>query len=279
MTVQGTSQLGPTEALASTQPNQYPWWQIAQDTWGIGNYEGTGQVLLSREGTYSTASANDPTYLAKAQGQVKSLTDAVGMLYQYPEDKLADLTRRMYAAGMYPPQSYAKGAKPPTGKVMDDFTRAAAINLFQTVVSYQGQKSVGQVLDEFSQAGVGQDKIAKAQQAQGAGHVYNVTTDDPATLRASVTKTAQALLGRDVSDQESDALVKLMIEREKAPQQAAITAGTMADTGSDVTLATARVDAEAQLSERLKAQNPTEASAYSELNYYNVLHQALKGAQ
>jgi hypothetical protein len=69
-----------------------------------------------------------------------------------------------------------------------------------------------------------------------------------------------------------------MLQREKAPQEAAIQAGQTADTGSDVRLATARVDAEAQLKEKLRAQNPTEAGAYDELNYFNVLKQALKGA-
>jgi len=229
---------------------------------------------VSFSGQLATARTAIPQ-VVPGKNDVKSVTDAVAMLYQYPPDRLAELSQRMYAAGFYPPQSYAKGAKPPSGKVLDDYTRAAAINLFQTTVGYNGTKSVGEVLDAFSQAGVGADKMAKAQQSQG--HVYNITTDDPATLRATVTKVAQSILGRSVTDDEQSALVDQMMKAEAKPAEAAIQAGEVADTGGDVRLATARVDAQAQLEEQLKAKNPLEAGAFQELNYYNVLSQALKG--
>src|SRR5205807_9059970 len=120
--VTGTSQLGSTDALTASQ-TQYPYWQVVNDTWNLGTAAATGQVLLNRgQPTIQrpTADPNDASFsgqLATARtaipttvpgkDDISSVTDAVSMLYRYPPDKLADLANRMYAAGFYPPQSYA----------------------------------------------------------------------------------------------------------------------------------------------------------------------------
>ena len=137
---------------------------------------------------------------------------------------------------------------------------------------------MSEILQERIDAKQGQSLIDQNVSGQ-QGSVYRVTTDDPATLRATVTKTAQAILGRAVSSQEQDALVEKMLAAERAPQEAAIQAGQTADTGSDVRLATAQVDAQAQLGEQMKAQHPDQAGAYQELNYYNMLTKMLGGSE
>lgn len=263
MTAQDFMGTGASAGGITAIEQTYAPWQFYNDLLNLTGPAATAPVLMQRGELVS-------------KDKKVSLRDAMANLHTMDEKQLGDLTQRMYAAGFYKDAVYSKGHPPPNGKVVDDDTLYAAYNLYSTTARYAGNKSATDVLNEFAQQGEGQKKITNAQ-SKTQGQVYTVTSDDPATLRAQVTKTAQVLLGRSVSDTERDALVSLMVQQEQAPQQAAIQAGQTADTGSDVRLATARVDAKARLNEKLKADNSTETQAYSQLNYYNVLSQALKG--
>lgn len=253
---------------------------------------GVGPPVPGKGGSLSTSLNRIPRYF-QAPGQpatYKSLDAALTQLHSLPPDKLKAYTQKLYAAGLYPDSAYSKGQLPPSGQVVTDTDVKATINLIATAQRYieydrdpQGNvigrkihKTIDEIINEFTAAGEGQNKL-KQGSAKTQGSVYQVTTSDPATIRSQVTSVARALLGRDVNDQEQAALVEQMLNAERAPQEAAIKAGQQADAGGDVRLATARVDTEARLKERLQAQNPAEAQAYGEMNYVNIMRQMIGG--
>lgn len=216
----------------------------------------------------------------------QTLKDALADMHTWAPEKLNAYTKALYAGGFYPNSAYAKGAAPPNGRVVTAEDRAATINLISSAQSYlqpDGKggfkiiKTIKEIMDESIAAGLGNEKMKSNQGQQPQGQVYNVVTSDPATLRDQVTKVGQAILGRALEPHEQAALVDQMMAAERSPQEAAIKAGQTADTGGDVRLATARVDTEARLKEKVKSQNPNEAQAYSEMNYVNVMRQMIGG--
>lgn len=290
-------------AVGTTGNTAYTPSQFLADIYGISTEAVASAPLLLARGdpgktTYAQGPAGDasfsgqlqtargvtnpvPTTIGATQNDVRSLRDAMSWVQKLDAGQVSNLASRLYAAGLYHPSNYSKGGKPPNGKVVDDQMQYAALQLFQAVVAQNtthpgSEKSMSEILDERIKAGAGQSLIDQAA-SQQKGSVYRVTTDDPATLRATVTKTAQAILGRAVTDDEQNALVERMLKAERSPQEAAINAGQTADTGSDVRLATAQVDAQAQLEEQLRAQHPDQAGAYDQLNYYNMLTKMLGG--
>lgn len=253
---------------------------------------GIGKPVPGKGGSLSTALSGTPRYY-QTPGQpatYTSLDAALTQLHGLPPDKLKAYTQKLYAAGLYPDSAYSKGQLPPSGLVVTDTDVKATINLISTaqryieydrdadgkVIGRKVRKTIDEIINEFTAANEGQKKLEQAA-AQRQGSVYQVTTSDPATIRSQVTSVARALLGRDVSDQEQAALVDQMLNAERAPQEAAIRAGQQADAGGDVRLATARVDTEARLKERLEAQNPAEAQAYGEMNYVDIMRQMIGG--
>lgn len=224
-----------------------------------------------------------------APNKYQTLNDAISQIHNFSQETLTQYTQRLYAAGLYPDKSYAKGAKPPSGRVVTDEDVTATTNLIATAQRYiqidrdqsgnvTGQriiKTIDEIINEFTAAGEGDRKLKAATQKQG--QVYTVTISDPADIRAQVTRIGQAILGRALSDSEQAALVDQMLAAERSPQEAAIQAGQASDNGGDVRLATARVDTEARLQEKIKAQNPNEAAAYSEMNYVNIMREMIGG--
>lgn len=213
-----------------------------------------------------------------------TLNSTLSQIHNLPPEALSQYTQRLYAAGFYPDRAYAKGAAPPNGKILTQDDISATINLLSTAQGYvqlnpDGSenviKTIDDIINESIGAGLGQQKLATSGAKQGS--VYQVTTDDPATLREQVTKVGQALLGRALDSSETAALVDQMLNAEKSPQEQAIQAGQLADTGGDVRLATARVDTEARLREQIKNQNPNESQAYAEMNYVNIMRQMIDG--
>ena len=174
-TTTGQSLLPGSTGGTAAGPVDYPFWSVTTDMWNLGEAASTGKVLWDRGKTEypNTADWKDSSLSGqlssvnkainpmpvKGPDQVNNMRDAVAQLYTYPPDKLADIQNRMYAAGFYPPQSYAKGASLPNGKVVDDYTRAAAVNLFSTVVGYNQTKTVGEVLDPLCDLHVGNGQI------------------------------------------------------------------------------------------------------------------------
>lgn len=213
--------------------------------------------------------------------QYVKLNDALADLHTLKPEQLTQKTQQLYAAGFYPDKSYAKGSPPPNGRVVTNEDTMAMMNLISTAQRYikpDGTiiKTIDEILSESTAAGLGQEKL-KSGAGSVQGQTYTVTTSDPATLRQQVTKVGQALLGRALNDSEQAALVDQMLAAERTPQEAAIQAGQTNDAGSDVRLATARVDAQARMEERIKSQNVNEATAYSEMNYVNVMREMIGG--
>lgn len=281
----GSNAVGATGSSLPVEPPYAPW-QYVNDIFNIHPELARANVLMAT-GQPQTADMGQASgawhtqVTGGTQNQTKTVRDAMMWVRTLPQDQLSNFTSAMYAAGYYPSTTYTKSGKPPSGKVFDDYDQYAALKLYQDVVSYNAAnpntpKSMQDILKDRIDKKVGQSQIDQ-NAAQTPGQVYKITTDDPATLRASVTKTAQAILGRAVTDDEQNALVEKMLAAEKAPQEAVIGAGETAQTGSDVRLATAQVDAQAQLEEQLKAKHPGEAGAYAELNYYNMLSNMLGG--
>jgi len=211
-----------------------------------------------------------------------TLNGMLSQLHNLPPDKLLSYTQSLYAAGLYPDRAYAKGTPPPNGKILTQDDIAATINLLSTAQGYvelnpDGServiKTIPEIINESIGAGLGQEKLKAGGKTQGS--VYSVQTSDPATIREQVTKVGQAILGRALNDDESQALVDQMLAAEKGPDEAAIQAGQIADQGGDVRLATARVDTEARLKAKIATQNPVEALAYSQMNYVNIIRQMI----
>jgi hypothetical protein len=224
-----------------------------------------------------------PVSIGATPPTVSTLNSFLGQLHNLPPDQLYNFTSRLYAAGLYPDRAYAKGAAPPNGTVVTENDIAATVNLISTAQRYVQRnpdgsrnviKTIDEIINESIAAGTGADK---AKGLQGPGQVYQVTTSDPATLREQVTKVGQILLGRALGTDEQAALVDQMLAAERGPQESMIQAGQMADTGGDIRLATARVDAEARLREQIRNQNPDEAQAYAEMNYVNIMREMIGG--
>lgn len=260
--------------------------------WAYGLQTGQGQAFGSETkgipgGQFDTRTPTGPGSVTMVQAPSKTVTvnEALSQLHNLPPDKLQQYQNRLYAAGFYPDRAYTKGAVPPNGKIVSNEDVIATINLMSagqryTQVNSDGSvrtiKTIDEIINESIAAGLGQQKVDSST-SQQQGRVYGIQTSDPATLRGQVKKVGQAILGRALNEQEEAALVTQVLNMEKGPQQAAITAGRTSDTGTDVTLATAQVDSEARLREMVEAQNPTEATAYAEMNYVNVMRQMIGG--
>lgn len=303
----GTDQL--SGGTGSTQPNgqkkemTYAPWEYVNDIYGLTDPSATAPVLMAKGetfygykptvkpgtgGEWGTGEETSDKYrfrgdLMKTGGtanDVRTLRDAMNWAMRLDEKQLGMFTNAMYAAGFYHDSQYAKGSQPPNGLTFDDQAQFAAMSLYKEVVKYnaanpQNPKSMPELLKERIDAAEGQKKIDST--AGGQGQVYQVVTSDPATLRATVTSVAQKLLGRNVSEAEQNALVETMLQAERAPQEAAINAGQTAEGGTDIRLQQARIDAEARMNEKIKAENPNEVEAYAEMNYANVLRQMMEG--
>lgn len=219
------------------------------------------------------------------QNDIRNLRSAMGWVQTLDPGRLSQFTTALYSAGYYPDGDYGKNPNAPAagGQVFDEHAQYAARALFDDVVKYnlanpQNQKSMSEILQDRISKQTGQSKIDDATK-KTPGQVYEVTVDDPATLRAQVVRTAQAILGRAVNDHETDALVAKMTQAEKDPQMARVQAGQQAQAGGDVVLQQARVDAEARIGEQIKQQDPNEAGAYAQLNYGTMLMNMLGGGQ
>lgn len=287
-----TDPADPTAIRNQTEPTvplYSIWQQITGTDGGLGQAQGLRARPYDKQETSSQLNVTGglmgvnmqqpfktTTKTVNVPAQHVTLNQALSEMHNWPPEKLAQWTARLYNAGFYADKAYGKGEKPPSGKVVTQDDIYATVNLISTAQRYGDTKTIDEIIQDFTTAGEGQKKL-DAQQKKAQGQVYNIVTDDPATLRANVTKVAQAVLGRQVTEEEQNALVNRMIQAEKAPQQAQVTAGQKADQGGDVILETARVDAEARLKEKLEADHGAEAGAYKELNYFNALSQALRG--
>lgn len=243
-------------------------------------FGGTGKAQPERQVVTTGGTITQPAIPSRTM----SLNDTLSQLHNLPPDKLLAYQQRLYSAGFYPDRAYSKGAVGPNGKVVTQDDIVATINLLSSAQGYvqlnsdgteRVIKTIDEIINDSIAAGIGQSKAATGGANQG--RVFQVETSDPATIRQQVTKVGQAILGRALNDQESAALVEQMLAAERAPSEQYINAARSTDTGGDVRLATARVDTEARLREQVKAQNPTEATAYSEMNYVNIMRQMIGG--
>jgi hypothetical protein len=257
--------------MAQGQP-QYGYQDVPQQNIGGAQYGGPNKFA----GNIAQTGGTKPN--------IMTLNDAMNWMQTLDPGKMTGMNNALFAAGYYPTQDYGKTPNPPAGggQVFDDHAQYAARSLFMDVIRYNtanpnNQKSMNEILQDRIDKKTGQSMIDTAT-SQTPGKVFQVTTDDPATLRATVVRTAQAILGRNVTDDESNALVNMMTKAEVTPQMAAINASQTAQTGPDVVLQQAQVDAQARLAEQVKAQNPDEAGAYAQLNYTNMLTNMLGGS-
>lgn len=293
----------PSAAGGGSGETVYSPTQWVSDIWNLGQAEQQADIFMAR-GQPKYGYQQEPGYnisgfqyggankytgriapTGGTQDDVKSLRDAVNWIQTLEPGHMQQFTTALYAAGYYPDSDYGKNPNQPVGggKVFDEHAQYGARALFDDVVKYNvanptNQKSMMEILQDRINNKVGQTKIESSTQAT-PGKAYDITVDDPATLRAQVVRTGQAILGRALNDKETDALVQKMTQAEVTPQKAMIQAGQDAETGGDVILQQARVDAQARMAESMKAQNPDEAGAYSELNYSSMLMNMLGGGQ
>ncbi len=298
-----------TDALAGSAPGSagaiesYTPAQYASDIYNIGQAESFSSVLMAKgstqygylkqpgaavggfAGSVPNRFSGNITKTGGTQDDIRTLRSALNWVHTLDPGQTQQFTTALYAAGFYPDGDYGKNPNAPAagGQIFDDHAQYAARALFDEVVKYnlanpQNPKSMQEILQDRIAKQTGQSKIDDATKS-GPGTAYEVTVDDPATLRAQVVRTGQAILGRALNDNETDALVAKMTQAEKAPQMAKVEAGQQAQTGGDVVLQQARVDAEARMAEQMKSQNPDEAGAYAQLNYSTMLMNMLGGGQ
>lgn len=243
-------------------------------------FGGTGKAQPARDVQTSGGVIKQPAIPSRTM----TLNDTLSQLHNLPPDKLLAYQQRLYAAGFYPDRAYSKGATGPNGKIVTQDDVVATINLLSTAQGYvqlnaDGServiKTIDEIINDSISAGIGQNKASSGGASQG--RVFSVETSDPATIRQQVKRVGQAILGRALNEHEEAALVEQMLSAERAPSDQYITAARQTDTGQDVRLATARVDTEARLKEKIQAENATEAAAYSEMNYVNIMREMIGG--